>query len=162
MFKTIFNMKKALYCIALSLVIFSCSKATVEPDPTDQVVGTYATTNYSATTNGAGFALDLTNTAVGLQITFDIVKKTANTATVIEKDVNKDAAGKITTDTYTYDVDLKKNAKTTTQYDITDSKTGATRGTVGNDSMTFLNEYDDKDSNGKTIRVKETFVTKKQ
>jgi hypothetical protein len=155
-------MKKLLYFVALSLVIVSCSKATVEPDPTDQVVGTYTTTNYTATTNGAGFALDLTNTSVGLQITFDIVKKTANTATMIEKDVNKDATGKITTDTYTYDIDLKKNAKITTQYDITDSKTGASRGSVGNDSMTFLNEYDDKDSNGKAIKVKETFIAKKQ
>ena len=155
-------MKKILYFAALSLVIFSCSKATVEPEPADQVVGTYTTTNYSATTNGAGYALDLTNTAVGLQITFDIVKKTGTTATVIEKDVNKDATGKITTDTYTYDVELKKNAKIATQYDIADGKTGVARGTVGNDSMTFLNEYDDKDSNGKTIRVKETFIAKKQ
>ncbi len=155
-------MKKTFYFAALSLVIFSCSKTTVEPEPADQVVGTYITATYTATTNGAGYALDLTNTAVGLQITFDVVKKTGTTATLIEKDVNKDATGKITTDTYTYDIELKKNAKIATQFDISDAKTGAARGMIGNDSMTFLNEYDDKDSNGKTIRVKETFVTKKQ
>jgi hypothetical protein len=154
-------MKKLFYLVSFSFIIFSCSKTAVEPEPADQVVGLYTTTNYSATSNGAGFALDLTNTAIGLQITFDVVKKTANTATIIEKDVNKDAAGKTVTDTYTYDVEFKKNAKISTLYDMTDSKTGVSRGSIGNDSMTFQNEYDEKDSAGKNVHVKEIFVAKK-
>ncbi len=153
-------MKKLIYFFALALIISSCSKKTVEPDPADQVLGTYKATTYIESTNGVGLTYDLTSTSLKdlLQITFDVSKKGTSTITINLTITQKDAAGKTTTSKDSFDnVDLKNPASG--EYEMYD---GAKKiGKIGNSALTLEDQYDDVDSNGKPIKVKDTFIAKK-
>lgn len=153
-------MKKILYFFALSLVVMSCSKATVEPDPADQTLGVYKATTYTESTNGVGLTYDLTSAALKdlLQITFTISKVSASTVTINLVVTQKDASGQTQTSKDSYDaVDLKNPSNG--EYEMYD---GAKKiGKVGNGVLTIEEEYDEVDSNGKPVKIKDTFIAKK-
>lgn len=153
-------MKKLIYFFVLAFVISSCSKKTVDPDPSEQVLGTYKVTTYTESTNGVGLTYDLTSASLKdlLQITFEVSKKGASVITVGLTFTQKDAQGKTQVSKDSFDnVDLKNGVNG--EFEMFE---GAKKiGKIGNGSLVLEDEYDDKDSNGKAIKVKDTFVAKK-
>lgn len=154
-------MKKLIYLYALVVVISSCSKATVEPEPSDQVLGTYKGLTYIIVSGGVGTYFDLTDAAVtkSINMTFDVSKKSTSAITVILTTIETNTQGVKQTYKDTYDnIDLKNPVSG--EYE---AYQGANKvGKIGNGALFLEFPFSGTDPNtGKAITGKEVFSAKK-
>ena len=73
------------FTLLSAALLSSCSKTTVEPDPADQVIGSYNGTTYTESINGVAQSIDLTNTSIKENITIEmsVAKKSANIVNIV-------------------------------------------------------------------------------
>jgi len=153
-------MKKYIYAslfIAVAL-LGGCSKAEPEPEPAEQVIGSYtvdkivesikyatASTEQSYTT-----ALPIKGTGYELSAVLDVAKSAANIVTIsLVQTVTYTAAGKApekTTDAFN-SIELKKIEGSSGEFDMLD--TGVKIGTIGKNAITFEEVSNEKDSLGR-------------
>ena len=153
-------MKKLLYFFVVAFVISSCSKKIVDPDPSEQVLGTYKGISVTQSSGGTGIVYDLTSADFkDDQYFFDVSKKGASTITINTSNIYKDNAGKTLTEKNAIEtVDLKNPANG--EFEMYN---GATKiGKVGNGSLTLENIINTTDPNGKAVTYKLVFISKKQ
>ena len=158
--KRLITMKKLLYFFAVAFVISSCSKKIVDPDPSEQVLGTYKGISVTQSSGGTGIVYDLTSADFkDDQYFFDVSKKGASTITINTSNIYKDNAGKTLTEKNAIEtVDLKNPANG--EFEMYN---GATKiGKVGNGSLTLENIINTTDPNGKAVTYKLVFISKKQ
>ncbi|MEZ4901209.1 MAG: hypothetical protein R2822_05320 [Spirosomataceae bacterium] len=145
---------------AFILVLSSCSKETVEPEPADQVLGVYNGTTYSESLNGIEQSIDLTNDAIknDLTISMEVAKKSANVISIVLQIAQRDSIGTMQTSSSTYEtLDLKSIGNG--DFDIQNG--GISIGQIGNGILKLQESYSDTDSNGNTVQVAVTIAAKK-
>ena len=138
-------------------ILAGCSKATVEPEPAEQVIGTYVVDKItqslkyatSPTENSQTFNLPFSGAnGYKLSATIDLSKKSANTLTAVYTETET-VGGKTTIDPQPLNsIELKKaDSAPAGQFDMYD---GATKiGTVGNGLITVEEQETGKDSLGR-------------
>jgi len=152
-------MKKYIYAslfLAVALLA-GCSKTEPEPEPADQVIGTYNVEKITESIKYATATSEISETTTlpikgnGYELTavLDVAKKSSNIVTIaFVQTVKYTATGKTEKDSDAFDsIELKKVDGATGQYDMLD--TGVKIGTIGSNSITFENVANDKDSLGR-------------
>ncbi len=152
-------MKKYIYAslfIAVAL-LGGCSKAEPEPEPAEQVIGSYTvdkiveSIKYATATTEQSFttALPIKGTGYELSAVLDVAKSAANIVTVslvqTVKYTNGQAPEK-TTDAFN-SIELKKIEGSSGEFDMLD--TGVKIGTIGKNAITFEEISNEKDSLGR-------------
>ncbi|MCU0339043.1 MAG: hypothetical protein MUE30_04105 [Spirosomaceae bacterium] len=166
-------MKKSLYAFLFATTLLAgCAKTEPEPEPAEQVIGTYDVKSLSASANGIvivgyEFPATITDTdAAGKTLRFevsqtlDVAKKSANSVTIVSTTFEKNlATGKVETSKDPFDdVELKKND--TGAFDMIDAQ-GKKVGTATKDEMNFVEEEEVTD-NGQKFLVKITIKAKRK
>jgi len=157
--KTITNLF-ILGAFALVLGLSGCTKQEVEPDPADQVLGTYSGTTYTTSMNGVAQSFDLTNELIKNEvvISMTVAKKSASSVTIVLNFSQRDSAGTMQSYTDTYDtIDLK--ALGSGEFEMQNA--GAAVGKIGNGVLKLQETYSDADANGTAMQVAVTIDAKK-
>lgn len=157
--KTITNVL-FLTVFALVLGLSGCTKEEVEPDPADQVIGTYSGTTYTESINGIAQSIDLTNELIknDVVISVDVAKKSVSTVTIILGISQRDSTGVMQTYSNTYDtIDLR--ALGNGNFELQNA--GTVVGQIGNGVLKLQETYSDNDANGNAIQVAITIDAKK-
>lgn len=157
--KTITNVL-FLTVFALVLGLSGCTKEEVEPDPADQVIGTYSGTTYTESINGIAQSIDLTNELIknDVVISVDVAKKSVSTVTIILGISQRDSTGVMQTYSNTYDtIDLR--ALGNGNFELQNA--GTVVGQIGNGVLKLQETYSDNDTNGNAIQVAITIDAKK-
>ena len=138
-------------------VLAGCSKTTVEPEPAEQVIGTYTVDKIvqslkyasSPTENSQTFNLPFKGpNGYELSATIDLSKKSANTLTAVYNEIQIENGKKTSNPSPFNSIELKKADNAAAgQFDMYD---GATKiGTVGNGLITIEEAVTEKDSLGR-------------
>ncbi|WP_157585507.1 hypothetical protein [Runella zeae] len=138
--------------LAIAVCVASCSKSEVEPEPADQVIGTYSGTTYTQSISGVGQTLDLTNSLIkdNLVISFDLTKKSSNVLTLILNISQRDSLGVMQPDNITYDnVELK----TLSSGSFEMLNEGVRLGEINSKTLTFEESFEDTDEAGNVAEV---------
>lgn len=139
----------------------SCSKTTVEPEPADQVIGSYSGTTYTESINGVAQSIDLTNSTIKNNVVIDmsVAKKSANIVNIVLNISQRDSTGTMQTYTDSYDsIELK--ALGNGEFDML--SVGESIGQIGNGAMKLQETYTDTDaSTGATAQVTVTIAATK-
>lgn len=157
--KTITNVL-FLTAFALVLGLSGCTKEEVEPDPADQVIGTYSGTTYTESINGIAQSIDLTNELIknDVMISVGVAKKSVSTITIILDISQRDSTGTMQSYSNTYDtIDLK--ALGNGNFELQNA--GTVVGQIGNGVLKLQETYSDNDANGNAIQVAITIDAKK-
>lgn len=160
--KTISNLfLGSIFALLSAAMLFSCSKTTVEPEPADQVIGSYNGTTYTESINGVAQSIDLTNTSIKENITIEmsVAKKSANIINIVLKISQRDSTGTMQSYTETYDsIELK--ALGNGSFDML--SVGETIGQIGNGAMKLQETYTDTDdTTGASAQVTVTIAAAK-
>jgi len=167
-------MKKQFY-LAIFLVgalLTGCSKSDPEPEPAEQIIGSYDVQTISISVDGVvveGYELpakisdkDASGNTIQIELTqtLEVAKKSMNVVTIVSTTNEKDLkTGKVTTSRDPFDdIELKKNSAGT--YDMIDTK-GKAVGTASKDDLNFAEESDITDS-GKVYKVKYSIKAKRK
>jgi hypothetical protein len=159
---------KKLYTLAtIALLFWGCSKTeTPEPEPAEQVIGTYAvdkiteSIKYDTSPNESAETINLpfkNSKGDELSATLDVAKKASNMVTMVFVQTLKYAAtGKSDTNRDAFDtVELKKIEGSAGQFEMLDA--GKKFGTIGNNNILLEEIIADKDSLGRkftyTLRI---------
>ena len=157
--KTITNVL-FLTAFALVLCLSGCTKEEVEPDPADQVIGTYSGTTYTESINGIAQSIDLKNELIknDVMISVGVAKKSVSTITIILDISQRDSTGTMQSYSNTYDtIDLK--ALSNGNFELQNA--GTVVGQIGNGVLKLQETYSDNDANGNAIQVAITIDAKK-
>jgi hypothetical protein len=145
---------------ALVIGLSGCTKQEVEPDPADQVIGTYSGITYTESINGIAQSYDLTNELIKNEvvISMNVAKKSASTVTILLNFSQRDSTGTMQSYTDTYDaIELKALGGG----DFEMQNDGTVVGKIGNDLLKLQEIYSDADENGAAIQVAVTIDAKK-
>lgn len=151
-------MKKYIYASMFFAVavLAGCSKPEPEPEPAEQVIGTYNVDKITESIKYASATSEISETTTlpikgnGYELTavLDVAKKSSNIVTIAFVQTVKFTNGKTEKDSDAFDsIELKKVEGSTGQYDMLD--TGVKIGTIGSNAITFENVSNDKDSLGR-------------
>jgi len=164
-------MKKQIYTslfLAVALLA-GCSKSTPEPEPAEQVIGSYKVDKYTESIKYATAATELsqatiypvagkTSTGIGYEVTatLDVAKTASNMVNITFAEKVKYSNGKTDASNSTFtSIELKKIEGSAGQFEMLD--TGVKIGTIGNKSILVEEASSDKDSLGRaftyTIRL---------
>lgn len=149
-----------LCAFALVLGLPGCTKQEVEPDPADQISGTYTGTTYTTSINGVAQSFDLTNDLIKNEVTIamTVAKKSASRVTIVLNFSQRNSTGTMQSYTDTYDtIDLK----TLGNGDFEMQNAGTVVGKIGNGVLKLQETYSDADKNGTAIQVAVTIDGKK-
>jgi hypothetical protein len=154
--------KNLLLMSAFVLVLgfVGCTENEVEPDPADQVIGTYNGTAYTESINGVAQSIDLTNELIKneVNISMNVARKSASVVTVLLSISQRDSLGAMQTYTDTFDtIDLK--ALGSGNFEMQNA--GTTVGHIGNGALKLQESYSDSDENGNALQVSVTIDAKK-
>lgn len=152
-------MKKYIYSslfVAISLLA-GCSKSEPEPEPAEQVIGSYTVDKivesykYATATTEQSYTTTLPIKGQGAELTavLDVAKSASNIVTVSFIQTVKYTSGKTpekNTDTFN-SIELKKIDASPGEFDMLD--TGVKIGTIGKNAITFENVSNEKDSLGR-------------
>ncbi|WP_028524797.1 hypothetical protein [Runella limosa] len=150
-------MKKYLYASLFFAValLAGCSKTEPEPEPAEQVIGTYnvdkitESIKYATATSEISETISLPIKGNGYELTavLDVAKKASNIVTIAFVQTVKYTNGQTEKDSDAFDsIELKK-VEGTSEYEMLD--TGVKIGTIGNNTITFENVSNEKDSLGR-------------
>ncbi len=137
-------------------VLAGCSKTEPEPEPAEQVIGTYNVDKITESIKYASATSEISETTTlpikgnGYELTavLDVAKKSSNIVTIAFVQTVKFTNGKTEKDSDAFDsIELKKVEGSAGQYDMLD--TGVKIGTIGSNAITFENVSNDKDSLGR-------------
>jgi len=145
---------------ALVIGLSGCTKQEVEPDPADQVIGTYSGTTYTESINGVAQSYDLTNDLIKNEvvISMTVAKKSASSVTIVLSFSQRDSTGTMQSYTDTYDtIDLKALGSG----DFEMQSAGTSVGQIGNGALKLKETYSDSDENGIALQVLITIDAKK-
>lgn len=151
------TMKKYLYASLFFAVavLAGCSKTEPEPEPAEQVIGTYnvdkitESIKYATATSEISETISLPIKGNGYELTavLDVAKKASNIVTIAFVQTVKYTNGQTEKDSDAFDsIELKK-VEGTSEYEMLD--TGVKIGTIGNNTITFENVSNEKDSLGR-------------
>ncbi len=145
---------------ALIIGLSGCTKQEVEPDPADQVIGTYSGMTYTESINGIAQSYDLTNELIKNEvvISMNVAKKSASMVTIVLNFSQRDSTGAMQSYTDTYDtIDLQALGSG----DFEMRNTGTAVGKIGNGLLKLQEIYSSADENGTAIQVAVTIDAKK-
>ncbi|WP_428659178.1 hypothetical protein [Runella sp.] len=155
-------MKKYIYAalFVTTAMLAGCSKAEPEPEPAEQVIGSYtvdklteaikyasASSEYAETTN---YPLKgTTSTGIGYEVNavLDVAKTSSNMVTVTFTETAKLSNGQTQKNNSAFTgIELKKIEGSSGEFDMLD--TGVKIGTIGKNAITIEDVSNDKDSTG--------------